>query len=186
MQTKVRTLALRLSAAILVAALLCGCGPIRTIRKIKMTVCKIESIIPQGMKAAKILLGLGFDNPSSAVDLSDLCATLNCEGIPVATLTAEEIKIDKKSSKTYTVPITVQLGEGINLLQAGRLLSSLQDPQASEKFTIDVNGGLKVGKAPVKALKFNNLTTDQVVKALQSAGIEDSINLSSWKNLLSL
>lgn len=186
MQTKLNTLALRLVAVILAVSLLSGCCAIRTIKKVKMTVCKIESIIPEGLKSAKILLGMGFDNPSSAIDLSGLCATVNCEGVPVLTLKADDVKIDKKSSKTYSIPVTVQLGEGFNLLQTGKLLNSLQDPANSDKFTIDVNGGLKVGKAPVRNLKFEDLTTKQVVKALEGSGLVDNIKLDSWKSLLSL
>lgn len=186
MQTNVKTHILRLTAVILAASLLCGCCTVKTIKKLKVTACTVESIIPQGLKAAKINLGLGFDNPSSAIDLAGLCATLNCEGVPVLKLTTDEIQIDKKSSKQYSVPVNVQLADGWNLLQAGRLLGSLQNPDDTSKYTIDLGGELKVGKSPKKNLNFKGITVEQLAKALEDSGISESIKLPSWKNLLPL
>lgn len=145
---------------ILLAAclLLTSCG--KGVKDIALTSFRLVSVSPQGLSGVTMLVEVGVDNPTVGFEITDVNAVLKLDSVPALLLTADQLMVEGRAQKLYTIPLKGQIAEGFNPFQLLRLIS---DDSVMSRLTADVSaraalrGGL--GKnIEMKDIKLNSLT----------------------------
>jgi len=153
---------LRIISIIIAVAVALSCTKIDDI---KVTSCGLESFKPHGFRSADAVLAIGIDNPAMAFKVSDLIGIVKYNGEPFAYYSAEELEVQKKSSKVYNLPCEAALAEGVSVT---RLLPLLRGGSL-EGYTTDIvaNVSLKNGmgkQLTYKDLKLKDLLENKALK----------------------
>lgn len=145
---------------ILLAAclLLTSCG--KGVKDIALTSFRLVSVSPQGLSGVTMLVEVGVDNPTVGFEITDVNAVLKLDSVPALLLTADQLMVEGRAQKLYTIPLKGQIAEGFNPFQLLRLIS---DDSVMSRLTADVSaraalrGGL--GKnIEMKDIKLDSLT----------------------------
>ena len=121
-------------------ALMTGC---HSFKDIKVNSFELTKVVPVGLNALEAEVAVEIDNPTIGFTVENAEGILKMDGAPCMTITADCVKIDRKSVKRYTVPLQGKLADGFNPFQ---LLNILGTKDLSV-FSIDVkaHGKLKGG-----------------------------------------
>ena len=145
---------------ILLAAclLLTSCG--KGVKDIALTSFRLVSVSPHGLSGVTMLVEVGVDNPTVGFEITDVNAVLKLDSVPALLLTADQLMVEVRAQKLYTIPLKGQIAEGFNPFQLLRLIS---DDSVMSRLTADVSaraalrGGL--GKnIEMKDIKLDSLT----------------------------
>ncbi|MGM9762256.1 MAG: hypothetical protein ACI3Y1_07150 [Candidatus Cryptobacteroides sp.] len=145
---------------ILLAAclLLTSCG--KGVKDIALTSFRLVSVSPHGLSGVTMLVEVGVDNPTVGFEITDVNAVLKLDSVPALLLTADQLMVEGRAQKLYTIPLKGQIAEGFNPFQLLRLIS---DDSVMSRLTADVSaraalrGGL--GKnIEMKDIKLDSLT----------------------------
>ncbi len=145
---------------ILLAAclLLTSCG--KGVKDIALSSFRLVSVSPQGLSGVTMLVEVGVDNPTVGFEITDVNAVLKLDSVPALLLTADQLMVEGRAQKLYTIPLKGQIAEGFNPFQLLRLIS---DDSVMSRLTADVSaraalrGGL--GKnIEMKDIKLDSLT----------------------------
>ena len=145
---------------ILLAAclLLTSCG--KGVKDIALTSFRLVSVSPHGLSGVTMLVEVGVDNPTVGFEITDVNAVLKLDSVPALLLTADQLMVEGRAQKLYTIPLKGQIAEGFNPFQLLRLIS---DDSVMSRLTADVSaraalrGGL--GKnIDMKDIKLDSLT----------------------------
>ena len=145
---------------ILLAAclLLTSCG--KGVKDIALTSFRLVSVRPPGLSGVTMLAEVGVDNSTVGFEITDVNAVLTLDSVPALLLTADQLMVEGRAQKLYTIPLKGQIAEGFNPFQLLRLIS---DDSVMSRLTADVSaraalrGGL--GKnIEMKDIKLDSLT----------------------------
>lgn len=138
--------------------LLTSCG--KGVKDIALTSFRLVSVSPQGLSGVTMLVEVGVDNPTVGFEITDVNAVLKLDSVPALLLTADQLMVEGRAQKLYTIPLKGQIAEGFNPFQLLRLIS---DDSVMSRLTADVSaraalrGGL--GKnIEMKDIKLDSLT----------------------------
>ncbi|MBR6306331.1 MAG: LEA type 2 family protein [Bacteroidales bacterium] len=92
-----------------------SCG-VSKVKDIKITSVDFKYITPTSSRSLDAVLLLGIDNPAPAINVSSLEGTVSYGGREIATVTADGIMLQKKSSQVYELPCSASLVDGVSLL----------------------------------------------------------------------
>lgn len=122
------------------AVLMTGC---HSFKDIKVNSFELTRVIPVGLSALEAEVNVEIDNPTVGFTVENVEGLLKMDGDSCMTVTSDQIKIAKKSTQHYAIPLHGKLADGFNPFQ---LLNILGTKDLSV-FTIDVkaHGALKGG-----------------------------------------
>ncbi len=112
-------------------------------KDIKVTSCQLVEIIPQGLSAFDATMNLTVDNPAPQVTLSEMYALIRMSQAPCLHLTADNVTIEPRSEKAYTVYFHGHLDESFNPFTL--LLLMKQENMDSLTMDISFRGTMKSG-----------------------------------------
>ena len=140
-----RTVHILLAAFVLLA--LQGCGG--SFKDIRVTDCEILSLTPIGFKSLDAVVKVTVENPTAAFTLSDIQGCVRLNGEKFVNLTADPVRIERRCTEEYTLPIKATLEEGFNPFQ----LLSLLKGNVLEQCTADVSANATVAKGVGKVIE---------------------------------
>ncbi|MBO4565964.1 MAG: hypothetical protein J5695_01915 [Bacteroidales bacterium] len=127
---------------LLAAVLLSSCC--KSFQDIRLTSCDLVELSPRGLSSIDATIEVGVDNPTVQVTLTGMDATLKMDGSPCLHLTADDVTLEPRTEKVYSILIHGAIDGNFNPLQ---LLLLLNQPNFLEPMTADVRfrGVLKSG-----------------------------------------
>ena len=132
----------RILLPLLAAVLVCSCC--KSFQDIKVTSLDLVELSPRGLSAIDAILEVGVDNPTVQVTLTQMDATVKMDGAPCLHVTADDVTLDPRSQKVYSLIVHGSIDGNFNPFQ---LLTLLGQPNFLEPMTADVRfrGVLKSG-----------------------------------------
>ncbi len=127
-----------LTLALSVIAALCLSGCVKP-HDIKITSAAVESVTPTGFRSAEGVLSVGIHNPGFKFKVCNIHGTLFHQGSSVADFTADDLEVEKKSDKKYSVAGSAQLSNGVSLLSVLSMVRNLK----AEEYTVDLYATVK-------------------------------------------
>lgn len=137
------------AVTVLVAA---SCG-VSKVKDIKLTSVDFKYITPTSSRSLDAVLLLGIDNPAPAMTVSGLEGLLRYGERDIATVTAGEVVLEKKSSQVYEVPCSAALVDGVSLLSLLPLFSA----SAADALKADVRLHVTLRNGPGTDLVFKDM-----------------------------
>lgn len=121
-------------------ALLTGC---HSFKDIKVNSFELTRVVPVGLSAIEAEVLVELDNPTVGFSVENAEGILKMNGTPCMTITADCVKIDRKSVKHYSIPLKGKLADGFNPFQLLNILGT----RDLSVFSMDVkaHGKLKGG-----------------------------------------
>lgn len=116
-----------------VMPLFCSCA--NKFQDIKVTSFDIKSLNPVGLAKLQATVELGVSNPAPEIHVSDMMGVLKFQGSPCLTITTEDVVIEKKSDKTYTIPLTGTIDRDFEVIRLLKLLRS----NGIDDMTVDIS-----------------------------------------------
>ncbi len=147
-------------AVMTAAVLLSSCGGIKKLEDIKITSANIANISPNGLKAIKMDIQIGIDNPGMQVTLSEISCDIKHFGKVLGNVAVDPFTLSAKTEETYNLRADVRLGDGLTLFDAGKLL----DKNASDEITVDLNAKVKLKGGISKKLNFNDIPLKKLIE----------------------
>ena len=122
------------------ALLCCSCGG--GIRDIRITSCEVKSLNPAGFAKMDATLEIGVHNPAPELHLTELEGEARFQGSPCLSLSAQDIVLEGRTDKTYTVIVTGKISKDFDLLQ---ILSLVRDTPKLNDITLDISARASLG-----------------------------------------
>ena len=113
---------LGLILALLCSILLSSCGG--SVKDISVTSFKLVSVSPQGTSGVSILVEVGLNNPGMGFEVTDLQAVFNIDKNPALMVSADQLMVEGRKEKIYSIPLKGRIADGANPFQLLRLLNT--------------------------------------------------------------
>ena len=160
-----------LSIAALTLAMLSSTG-CASVKDIAMTSCAVEALSPRGLKAVDAVLALGIDNPVFGFKITWLEGAIREGDRTFATFSAEDISVDRRCEKVYSVPCTGALDKSVSLMELLRLAAS----RDFSKYVMDVDVHVKLRWGPGTTLHFKDMSISEMMESSYALEILERIN----------
>lgn len=141
-----------IAAAVMMSAFLTGCDDADDL---KITSFELVSVTPRGMNGLEALVNVGVHNPNVAFELSDMVGTLKLEDDPCLSLSADQLIVDGKSDKIYSIPVHGKLAEGFNPFQLLRIINGYS--LDFDELTVDISGKVAMRGGIGKKVEINDI-----------------------------
>lgn len=135
---------------VLSAVLLAGCG---RLKDIAVTSCALDSLTPRGFRGLDAELLVGINNPALEIGVEDIEGVLYMDGTPVATYTADPLKIQGHTETVYPVKCGAVIDGNLSLMDFLGMAVSF-DP---ERFTTDIHAKVKLHSGVSKAFTLKKI-----------------------------
>lgn len=142
---------------ILVLLVMSGCAG--SVKDIKLTSFDIVSLSPRGFTGVDALVELGVDNPAVSFELFDMSGFVKLDGVPCLRLTADQLVVQGKCSKIYSVPVKGQLADGFNPFS---MLTLFQNADLS-RITVDLSARVNIRGGLGKNIELKDLPLGKIV-----------------------
>lgn len=146
-----------------------GCA---SVKDIAITSCAVEALSPRGLKAVDAVLALGIDNPVFGFKITWLDGVIRNGERTFATFNAEDISVDRRSVKIYSVPCTGALDKSVSLMELLRLASS----RDFSSYVMDVDVHVKLRWGPGTTLHFKDMSISEMMETSYALEILEKIN----------
>ncbi len=145
-----------------VTALVClsSCSGIKKLENLKVTSANIGRISPNGLKAIKLDLKVGVDNPGVQVSLSEISCDLKHFGKVLGKVAVDPFTLHARTEEIYDLKADVSLGDGMTLFDAGRLL----EKDAVDDLTVDVHAKVKLKSGVYRSLDYNDIPLKKLIE----------------------
>ncbi len=149
-------------AVAVVAAILClsSCSGIKKLEDLEITSAKISGLTPKGLKAVDLEFRVGVDNPGTQLTLSEISFDIKHFGKVLGKVAVDPFTLKARTEDTYEIEAEAKLGEGVTVMDLGRLL----DKNAADQMTVDLKAKVKVKGGPSKNVKFNDLPLKKLIE----------------------
>jgi len=158
MRKKIAGILLRLAVLLPVIASASSCT-LAKIRNLNLGSVGVKYLVPSSTRSLSGILLLEVDNPSISFTISDVDGLIKCDGVPLVTVTAGELPVQRKSRQVYEIPCTVTLCEGVSILQLLRVVA--QRSSSLEGLTADAVLNVRLKNKMGTALTFKDLDLSQ-------------------------
>lgn len=149
---------IRISLALLLSVI-CLSGCMRRFKEIKVTSAALESLQPDGLRNFDAVIGLGISNPAPAFNILHLRAEILRDTLEIAHATAENIAVDGKTERVYSIPVKGGISDGVSLLRVARLLRNFNP----DEYTVDVHARASIAGVG-KNLEFTGIPLSKLLK----------------------
>lgn len=139
---------------------LTGCGGIKRLEDIKVTSAKISSIVPDGFRSMSLGLDAGVSNPGVQVSFSDISLSLKHSGKILGNVAVDPFVLMAESENVYHLRADVMLGEGVTLLELGRLL----DRKALDEALVDISAKVKLKGGLSKKVRLDDIPLKKLLE----------------------
>lgn len=139
---------------------LTGCGGIKRLEDIKVTSAKISSIVPDGFRSMSLGLDVGVSNPGVQVSFSDISLSLKHSGKILGNVAVDPFVLMAESENVYHLRADVMLGEGVTLLELGRLL----DRKALDEALVDISAKVKLKGGLSKKVRLDDIPLKKLLE----------------------
>lgn len=125
----------------IVSMMVCSCS--KGFQDIAVTSFDVVSLKPVGLSRLEATVELGIHNPATELHISDLMGTLKYQGAPCLSITSDDVVIEKKSDKLYTVVLNGTIDPDFEIIRLIKLMKS----DSLDEMTVDVSchGALRSG-----------------------------------------
>ncbi len=147
--------------AILTAVIcLSGCSGIKKLQDLKVTSASITRIAPNGLNGINLEAKLEIDNPGTQISLSEISCDVKHFGKVLGKVAVDPFTINQKTHDLYNLRADVRLGDGVSLLEAGRLLRSM----SPDNVTLDLKAKVKLKGGVSKKLTYNDIPLKKLIE----------------------
>ena len=146
-----------------------GCA---SVKDIAITSCAVEALSPRGLKAVDAVLALGIDNPVFGFKITWLDGVIRSGDRTFATFNAEDISVDRRSVKVYSVPCTGALDKSVSLMELLKLAAS----RDFSSYVMDVDVHVKLRWGPGTTLHFKDMSISEMMETGYALEILEKIN----------
>jgi hypothetical protein len=116
---------LRIIIIVLFAFALAGCTA--SVEDIKVTSFRVVSVVPQGVSNIVALVEIGIHNPTIGFEVTDMQAVAKLDGEQAVQFSADQLIVDGKKDKVYTLPLKGRIVDGFNPFKLLTLFSNGMD-----------------------------------------------------------
>ena len=117
---------------------LSGCSGIKKLEDMKVTSAAVRNVMPDGLRAVKLELAVGVDNPGTQVSLSEISCSFKHSGKVLGNVVVDPFTIHARSEETYDLKANVSLSETTSLFDLGKLLDKAVLNEATVAFSATV------------------------------------------------
>ena len=140
---------------------LSGCGGIKKLEDMKVTSAAVRNIMPDGLRAVKLELAVGVDNPGTQVSLSEISCSFKHSGKVLGMVAVDPFTLNAKTADVYHLKANVKLGENTALFDFGRFL----DKSALDGAVLDFSANVKLKSGLSKKLVYNDVPLKKLLEA---------------------
>jgi len=130
----------------------------RRFKDIKVTSATLESLQPEGLRNFNAVIGLGISNPAPAFNILHLQAEILKDTLEIAHGSAENIAVDGKTERVYSIPVKGGISDGVSLLKLSRMLRNFNP----DEYTVDVHARASIAGVG-KNLEFTGIPLSKLL-----------------------
>lgn len=134
-----------------------GC---RKYEQIRITSADVKSVGMNGLRSINVDLLIGVDNPAGKVVIKHAEGTVKHFGKVIGSVSLAPLEIMPRSQAEYPVKASVELAQGMNLMEVMQLAS----PKKLNECTLDVSVSGTVAGVAVKK-KYNDIPLKQLLES---------------------
>ena len=149
---------IRITLALLLSVL-CLSGCMRRFKEIKVTSATLEEVRPDGLRNFDAVIGLGISNPAPSFNILHLQAEIRKDTLEIAHASAENIAVDGKTERVYSIPVRGGISDGVSLLRVALMLRNFKP----EEYTVDVHARASIAGVG-KNLEFTGIPLSDLMK----------------------
>ncbi len=148
--------------AAVAAAVIClsSCSGIKRLEDLKITSAKISGLTPRGLKAVDLDFKVGVDNPGAQLTLSEISIDIKHFGKVLGNVAVDPFTIKARTEDTYGISSEAKLGEGVTVMDLGKLL----DRKAADQMTVDLKAKVKIKGAGSRNVVLNDLPLKKLIE----------------------
>ncbi len=149
-------------ALTLIMTVLClsSCGGIKKLEDMRVTSANVVSIIPNGLRGVSLNLQAGIDNPGTQVSLSEISCDIKHSGKILGKVAVDPFTLHAKTAGTYDLKADLRLGDGMTLMDLGKLL----DKSTLDNATVDFSAKVQLRNGAARDLKFNDIPLKKLIE----------------------
>ncbi len=146
----------------IVTAVVClsSCSGIKKLEDMKITSANIAGISPDGMKAVKMDIQIGIDNPGAQISLSEISCDLKHFGKILGMVAVDPFTLHSKTEEIYNLKADVRLGDGLTLFDAGKLMNKT----AADEIVVDLKATVTLKGGISKKLNYCNIPLKKLIE----------------------
>lgn len=105
----------------LIVPMLSSC--VKDFKDIKVTSFELVSLTPVGLNRLNATIELGVSNPAPEISLSRIMGTVKYDGMPCLTITTDDVTLQKKSDKIYTLVLRGAISDEFEIVKLMKILN---------------------------------------------------------------
>lgn len=139
---------------------LSGCGGIKKLEDMKVTSAAVRNVMPDGLRAVKLELAVGVDNPGTQVSLSEISCSFKHSGKVLGNVVVDPFTLHARSEETYDLKANVSLSETTSLFDLGKLL----DKAVLDEATVDFSAIVKLKSGVSRKLDYKDIPVKKLLE----------------------
>jgi hypothetical protein len=139
---------------------LSGCGGIKKLEDMKVTSAAVRNIMPDGLRAVKLELAVGVDNPGTQVSLSEISCSFKHSGKVLGNVVVDPFTLHARSEEIYDLRANVSLSETTSLFDLGRLL----DKAVLDEAVVDFSATVKLKSGVSRKLDYKDIPVKKLLE----------------------
>lgn len=150
------------SVCLLFAALLMLSSCSSKYSEVRISSVGLSSFTMEGTKQILLDVELGIDNPAPSFTLRNINATLKAEDRDILYLTCDELTIEGRTDKVYSIPVTANIAQGVNIFYILGAVQNLKD----KAFMLDFSANAKLRGGFGKTIEYKDIPLSQLSELL--------------------
>lgn len=144
---------------ILLTFFLAGCK--EGVKDIKVTSCRIVSVVPEGLSSISAFIEVGIHNPVVGFEATDVRGVVKMKGQDALIVTADQLIVSGHCDKVYTLPLKGSIAKGFNPFQ---LLKLIDDEAGLDQLTLSATGKVSLRNGLGKNLEIKDLPLSKLLE----------------------